>query len=116
MRAFARTVDGQFQTFSANDGAYNRARFFGQSPSWRRSSAMTDEEIDRLHRGGHDLVKIHAAYAAAVAHRGAPGRDPRQDDEGLRHGLGRPGPDDHAPQKKLDAADLRASRGASGCR
>jgi pyruvate dehydrogenase E1 component len=33
---------------------------------------MTDDEIDRLHRGGHDLVKIHAAYAAAVAHRGAP--------------------------------------------
>jgi pyruvate dehydrogenase E1 component len=72
-RAFARTVDGQFQTFSANDGAYNRDKFFGQSPELRALvGAMTDDEIDRLHRGGHDLVKIHAAYAAAVRHRGAP--------------------------------------------
>ena len=72
-RAFARTVDGQFQTFSANDGAYNRERFFGQSPELQALvGAMTDDEINRLHRGGHDLVKIHAAYAAAVAHRGAP--------------------------------------------
>ncbi len=72
-RAFARTVDGQFQTFSANDGAYNRDKFFGQSPELQALvGAMTDDEIDRLHRGGHDLVKIHAAYAAAVAHRGAP--------------------------------------------
>jgi pyruvate dehydrogenase E1 component len=72
-RAFARTVDGQFQTFSANDGAYNRARFFGQNPELAALvAAMTDEEIDRLHRGGHDLVKIHAAYAAALAQRGTP--------------------------------------------
>ena len=72
-RAFARTVDGQFQTFSANDGAYNRERFFGQSPELAALvGAMTDHDIDRLHRGGHDLVKIHAAYAAAVAHTGKP--------------------------------------------
>ena len=72
-RAFARTVDGQFQTFSANDGAYNRDKFFGQSPELQALvAAMTDNEIDRLHRGGHDLVKIHAAYAAAVQHRGSP--------------------------------------------
>jgi pyruvate dehydrogenase E1 component len=72
-RAFARTVDGQFQTFSANDGAYNRDKFFGQSPELKALvDAMTDDEIDRLHRGGHDLVKIHAAYHAAVRHRGAP--------------------------------------------
>ena len=72
-RAFARTVDGQFQTFSANDGAYNRDKFFGQSPELQALvGAMTDDEIDRLHRGGHDLVKIHAAYAAAVQHRGSP--------------------------------------------
>ncbi len=72
-RAFARTVDGQFQTFSANDGAYNRERFFGQDPELAALvAAMTDEEIDRLHRGGHDLVKIHAAYTAALAQRGTP--------------------------------------------
>ncbi|MCE2879687.1 MAG: alpha-ketoglutarate dehydrogenase [Comamonadaceae bacterium] len=73
MRAFANTVDGQMQTFAANDGRYNREHFFGQNPELARlAQGMTDEQIDRLKRGGHDLVKIHAAYAAAAAHRGQP--------------------------------------------
>ena len=73
VRAFANTVDGQFQTFSANDGAYNRDRFFSQTPELAALVAnMTDSEIDRLKRGGHDLRKLHAAYAAAVAHKGQP--------------------------------------------
>jgi len=73
LRAFANTVDGQFQTFSANDGAYNRERFFSQTPELATLVAsMTDSEIDRLKRGGHDLRKLHAAYAAAVAHKGQP--------------------------------------------
>ncbi|HET9105994.1 MAG TPA: alpha-ketoglutarate dehydrogenase [Steroidobacteraceae bacterium] len=73
LRAFANTVDGQFQTFSANDGAYNRERFFAQTPELAALVAnMTDKEIDRLRRGGHDLRKLYAAYAAAVAHEGQP--------------------------------------------
>ena len=72
-RAFARTVDGQFQTFSANDGAYNRSRFFAQSPHLAALVAnMSDAEIDRLRRGGHDARKLYAAYAAAIAHEGQP--------------------------------------------
>ena len=73
VRAFARTVDGQFQTFSANDGAYNRSRFFAQSPHLAALVAnMSDPEIDRLRRGGHDARKLYAAYAAASAHKGQP--------------------------------------------
>ncbi len=73
LRAFAQTVDGQFQTFSANDGAYNRERFFAQTPQLAALVAnMTDVEIDRLTRGGHDVRKLYAAYAAAVAHKGRP--------------------------------------------
>lgn len=73
LRAFAKTVDGKFQTFSANDGAYNRERFFAQTPDLAALVAnMTDHEIDRLKRGGHDARKLHAAYAAAVAHKGQP--------------------------------------------
>jgi pyruvate dehydrogenase E1 component len=73
LRAFAKTVDGQFQTFSANDGAYNRERFFAQTPELQALVAdMTDSEIDRLRRGGHDSRKLYAAYAAAVAHQGQP--------------------------------------------
>ncbi|MBU1439784.1 MAG: alpha-ketoglutarate dehydrogenase [Gammaproteobacteria bacterium] len=73
VRAFANTVDGQMQTFAAKDGRYNRDTFFGQNDELARlAQGMTDEQIDRLKRGGHDLVKIHAAYAAAAAHVGQP--------------------------------------------
>jgi pyruvate dehydrogenase E1 component len=73
MRAFAHTVDGQFQTLSANDGAFNREVFFGQNPELAALvEHFADDDIDRLRRGGHDAVKIHAAFAAAVAHRGRP--------------------------------------------
>ena len=72
-RAFANTVDGQMQTFAAKDGRFNRDTFFGQNPELARlAQGMTDEQIDRLKRGGHDLVKIHAAYTAAAAHKGQP--------------------------------------------
>jgi pyruvate dehydrogenase E1 component len=61
------------QTFAAKNGRFNRDTFFGQNPELQRlAQGMTDEQIDRLKRGGHDLVKIHAAYAAAAAHRGQP--------------------------------------------
>ena len=73
VRAFAQTVDGQMQTFAAKDGRFNRDNFFGQNEELARlAQGMTDEQIDRLKRGGHDLVKIHAAYAAAAAHTGQP--------------------------------------------
>jgi len=72
-RVFAHTVDGQMQTFAAKDGRFNRDNFFGQNPELARlAEGMTDEQIDRLKRGGHDLVKIHAAYAAAARHKGQP--------------------------------------------
>jgi pyruvate dehydrogenase E1 component len=66
LRAFAQTVDGQFQTLSANDGAYNRERFFAQSPELRAGRRPVDADIERLRRGGHDARKLYAAYAAAV--------------------------------------------------
>ena len=106
--AFARTVDGQFQTFSANDGAYNRERFFGKSPELAALvDAMTDDEIDRLHRGGHDLVKIHAAYAAAAAHRGTPVVILAKTMKGYGMGAIGQGRMTTHSQKKLDAADLQ---------
>ena len=108
-RAFARTVDGEFQTFSANDGAFNRARFFGRGPETAALvAAMSDDEIDRLHRGGHDLVKIHAAYAAAVAHRGAPVVVLAKTMKGYGMGAVGQGRMTTHSQKKLDAAELQA--------
>ena len=73
VEAFSRIVDGQLQTFAAKSGRYNREQFFGQNAALTRlAQGLSDEQIDRLTRGGHDLVKIHAAYDAAVRCRGRP--------------------------------------------
>jgi pyruvate dehydrogenase E1 component len=72
-RRFAATVDGQYQTLGAKDGAYNLAHFFEQDPEVHALVAhMSDGEVDALRRGGHDPRKLHAAYAAALAGRGRP--------------------------------------------
>ena len=56
VKAFAQTVDGQMQTFAAKDGSFNRKNFFGQNEELAHlAQGMTDEQIDRLKRGGHDL-------------------------------------------------------------
>lgn len=107
LRAFANTVDGQMQTFAANDGRYNREHFFGQSPELARlAQGMTDDQIDRLKRGGHDLVKIHAAYGAAAAHRGQPTVILAHTKKGYGMGSAGQGKMTTHSQKKLDEQDL----------
>ncbi|MEO6882376.1 MAG: pyruvate dehydrogenase (acetyl-transferring), homodimeric type [Mycobacteriaceae bacterium] len=67
------TVDGDYQTYKANDGAYVREHFFGKDPRTKQLvHDMSDEDVWNLKRGGHDYRKVHAAYAAAVAHTGQP--------------------------------------------
>jgi pyruvate dehydrogenase E1 component len=110
-RAFAHTVDGQFQTFSANDGAYNRERFFGQNAELAALAAqLSDEEIDRLRRGGHDVRKLHAAYAKALAHRGQPTVILAKTMKGFGMGTSGQGRMTTHQQKKLDFDDLKAFR------
>jgi pyruvate dehydrogenase E1 component len=66
-------VDGDYQGYKANDGAYVRKNFFGQSPELEKMvEHLSDDEIWRLNRGGHDPQKVFAAYAQAVAHQGSP--------------------------------------------
>ncbi|NBU18183.1 MAG: pyruvate dehydrogenase (acetyl-transferring), homodimeric type [Betaproteobacteria bacterium] len=61
LKAFAQTVDGQMQTFAAKNGRYNRDNFFGQNEDLKRlAQGMTDEQIDRLKRGGGQPVVILA--------------------------------------------------------
>ena len=106
-RAFAQTVDGQMQTFAAKDGRFNRENFFGQNEELiRLAQGMTDEQIDRLKRGGHDLVKIHAAYAAAAAHRGQPTVILAHTKKGYGMGSAGQGKMTTHSQKKLDEQDL----------
>jgi pyruvate dehydrogenase E1 component len=66
-------VDGEYQAFKAKGGAYTRENFFGKYPELKEMvSHMSDEDIWRLNRGGHDPHKVFAAYAAAVKHSGQP--------------------------------------------
>jgi len=66
-------VDGEYQNFKAKGGAYTREHFFGKYPELREMvSAMSDNDIWRLNRGGHDPHKVYAAYAAAASHKGQP--------------------------------------------
>ena len=66
-------VDGEYQDFKSKDGAYIRKNFFGRHPETAAMVAdWTDDEIWSLTRGGHDPIKVYAAYKAAVEHRGQP--------------------------------------------
>ncbi|MDO9357467.1 MAG: alpha-ketoglutarate dehydrogenase [Polaromonas sp.] len=106
-QAFAHTVDGQMQTFAAKDGRFNRDTFFGQNEELARlAQGMTDEQIDRLKRGGHDLVKIHAAYAAAANHKGQPTVILAHTKKGYGMGSAGQGKMTTHSQKKFDGEDL----------
>src|SRR4051812_23699072 len=73
LRIMEETVDGEYQNYKANDGAFVRKHFFGKHPKAAELVArMSDEDIWRLNRGGHDPHKVYAAYAAAVKHQGQP--------------------------------------------
>ncbi len=67
------TLDGEFQKFSVAGGAYIREHFFGPDPRLRRLvEAMSDDDLAKLRRGGHDYRKLYAAYKAATEYKGAP--------------------------------------------
>ena len=66
-------LDGDYQNYRAKGGAYVREHFFGKYPELQKLiENMTDDDIWRLNRGGHDQQKVYAAYAAAVKHNGQP--------------------------------------------
>ena len=110
-KAFANTVDGQMQTFAAKDGRFNRESFFGQNPELTAlAQGMTDEQIDRLKRGGHDLVKIYAAYAAALKHQGKPTVILAHTKKGYGMGSAGQGKMTTHSHKKFDETDLIAFR------
>ena len=111
VKAFSETVDGQFQTFAAKDGRYNRDHFFGQNPQLAAlAQGLTDDQIDHLKRGGHDLVKIHAAYAAAIRCSGKPSVILAQTKKGFGMGEAGQGKMTTHQQKKLDRGALLAFR------
>ncbi len=73
VRVMEESVDGEYQTYKARDGAYVREHFFGKDPVLlERVRHMSDEEIWLLNRGGLDQQKVYAAYHEAVRHTGQP--------------------------------------------
>jgi pyruvate dehydrogenase E1 component len=107
LHRFATTVDGQYQTLGANDGAYNQTHFFALDPELRSLVAhMSLQQIDALRRGGHDFRKLYAAFAAARAHRGQPTVILAKTKKG--YGMGRAGESRMTAhqEKKIDVAAL----------
>ncbi len=108
-------VDGEYQTFKSKDGAYVRKYFFGKYPELLEMVAsMTDDDIWRLNRGGHDPHKIYAAYASAVKHKGQPTVILAKTVKG--YGMGEAGESQNIThqQKKMGTISLKAFRDRFG--
>ncbi|KTC67885.1 pyruvate dehydrogenase E1 component oxidoreductase protein AceE [Legionella birminghamensis] len=104
-------VDGDYQAYKANNGAYVREHFFGQYPELKKMvENMSDEEIWRLNRGGHDAQKVYAAYSAAVEHKGSPTVILAKTIKGYGMGAAGEGQNITHQQKKMTIEQLRAFR------
>jgi len=104
-------VDGDYQTYKAKGGAYTREHFFGKYPELGEMVAnMTDEDIWRLNRGGHDPHKVYAAYAAAVKHTRKPTVILAKTVKGYGMGDAGEGQNITHSQKKMGEVALRAFR------
>jgi pyruvate dehydrogenase E1 component len=107
MKRMNEVVDGEYQAMKAKGGAYVREKFFGKYPELRELvSSMTDNDIWKLNRGGHDPHKVYAAYHAAMRHQGSPTVVIAKTVKG--YGMGKSGESINTThqQKKLDEKDL----------
>lgn len=105
------TLDGDYQTFKANDGAFVREHFFGRDPRTKALvKDMTDEQIWALKRGGHDYRKVYAAYKAATEHTGQPTVILAHTIKGYALGHNFAGRNATHQMKKLTSTDLKGLR------
>ncbi|MBY0577641.1 MAG: pyruvate dehydrogenase (acetyl-transferring), homodimeric type [Burkholderiales bacterium] len=111
LKRMEEAVDGEYQNYKANDGAYVRKHFFGKYPELLDMvSCMSDEDIWRLNRGGHDPRKVYAAYAAAVRHKGQPTVILAKTVKGYGMGEAGEGQNTTHQQKKMGEDALKAFR------
>jgi len=104
-------VDGEYQNFKAKGGAYTREHFFGKYPELKEMvAAMSDQDIWRLNRGGHDPHKVFAAYAAATSHKGQPSVILAKTVKGYGMGDAGEGQNITHQQKSMDIDSLKAFR------
>ncbi len=110
-RVMEECVDGEYQNFKAKGGAYTRENFFGKFAELKAMVAnMSDEEIWRLNRGGHDPLKVYAAYAAASQSNGQPTVILAKTVKGFGMGKAGEGQMVTHQQKKLSDEDLKSIR------
>jgi pyruvate dehydrogenase E1 component len=115
VKRMEQAVDGDYQKYSVEPGSYTREAFFGTDPRLREMvDGLSDEEIQKLRRGGHDPEKVYAAYRAAVEHRGQPTVILAKTVKG--YGLGEAGEGKNIThqQKKLNHEELREFRARFG--
>ena len=104
-------VDGEFQNFKAKGGAYTREHFFGKYPELMEMvSAMSDSDIWRLNRGGHDPHKVFAAYSAATSHKDQPSVILAKTVKGYGMGDAGEGHNISHQQKSMDIESLKKFR------
>jgi pyruvate dehydrogenase E1 component len=104
-------VDGEYQAFKAKGGAYTREHFFGRYPELKAMVAhLSDEDIWHLNRGGHDPIKVYAAYHQAVRHEGRPTVILAKTVKGFGMGGAGEGQNITHQKKKLDDDDLKQFR------
>ncbi len=115
LKRMSEAVDGDFQKYSVEPGSYTRKHFFGKYPELLPlANTLTDEQIRKMRRGGHDPRKVYAAYKAAVEHKGAPTVILAKTVKG--YGLGEAGEGRNVThqQKKLNEKELREFRARFG--
>ena len=104
-------VDGDYQKYSVEPGSYTRKHFFGKYPELLDMvNHLTDDQIHKLLRGGHDPQKVYAAYKAAVDHKGSPTVILAKTVKGYGLGEGDEGRNITHQQKKLNERELREFR------
>ncbi|STY29388.1 Pyruvate dehydrogenase (decarboxylase component) E1p [Legionella wadsworthii] len=104
-------VDGDYQAYKANNGAYVRQHFFNEYPELKKMvENYSDEDIWRLNRGGHDPQKVFAAYAKAVEHKGSPTVILAKTIKGYGMGAAGEGQNITHQQKKMSIEQLKAFR------
>ncbi|MEQ3635948.1 MAG: pyruvate dehydrogenase (acetyl-transferring), homodimeric type, partial [Thalassolituus sp.] len=109
-RRMEECVDGEYQAYKKNGGAYTREHFFGESPELKKLvEHMSDDDVYRLNRGGHDPFKVYAAYHEAVNHTGRPTVILAKTVKGYATGAGEAVNKTHQ-MKKLDLESLKDFR------
>src|SRR5260370_13665118 len=107
--------DGQYQKYFVESGAYFRQNLFGTDPRLLKMvEHLSDEQLARMRLGGHDPIKVHAAYRAAVDHKGSPTIILAKTIKCYGLGATREGKDTTHQQKKLNEDQLQLFRSRFG--